>query len=146
MANTSEDRNREPRLARVELPGMNVKSARHATLLGGDESGMHECVWKMPEVRTTGRRQNRPAHIERRGWDFVECSRFEVELIGIPPAPDEPISFSLNGEETGIVPVLLLEQDLERPLAPADDREARRPIAEDFLAGDIFEQVLRVPH
>src|SRR5690606_30249769 len=46
-------------------------------------------------------------------------------------------------EETRIVPVALLEQDVERPLAAADDREARRPEAHDLGAGLLLHDRLR---
>src|SRR5438477_4197393 len=45
-------------------------------------------------------------------------------------------------KQAGVVAIALLDQHVERPLPAPHDREARRAKARDFLACEVFQQLL----
>src|ERR1051326_1946394 len=61
-------------------------------------------------------------------------------------AAGEPVSAASNGKQARIVAVAFFEQDVERPLAAADDREAWRSVADDGNAGLVLEDRLGCPN
>src|SRR5687768_4284043 len=100
----------------------------------------------MAEICASSRRKNRAANVQSRGWDLVECSRGELQTVWVTFAADESIPFPSHRKKAGVIAVVLLKQDVERPLAPTNDGEIRSTVAEHSATGHIFEKPLRASY
>jgi hypothetical protein len=96
----------------------------------------------MTEVGAATGRKHGATPAQRRRRELVKRSGRPVEQMWIAFAVSEPVASPSHRIEAGIVLISLLEEDVECPLSPSYDREARRTISQHRLADEVLQHTL----
>ena len=142
MTHPREQRHRESRLPRIPFPRMDVERARLPAARRGPKRGVHESRRQDPKVGPARRRQRPPRHAQRRRRELRDAPRGSVDPVRIPSATDVPVPTTGHRKERRVVAMPLLDQDIEGPLGPADDREARRPESRHLGTAQVLDDAL----
>ncbi len=125
---------------------MEVQGRRDVSAFVVHEGGPNEPVREQTEIGATAGGQVVTRHAQRRGRHLQEAARIQLQPVRIPLAPRIAVAAPPDGKETRVVAVAFLDQDLQGPLEPGDDREAGRPESRDGFPDDLLEDSLGASH
>src|SRR5690606_22695358 len=133
----------EARLIRVDLPWMDVEGPRHTPPLRVAQRSPGQAVGEQPEIAAPSRGEKLSPDPQGRGGELGQLTAGAPQPVRVPLAAGEAVAFPLHREEAGVVAVALLDQDVQRPLAPRDDGIARRPVTQHVDSCYVLQDGLR---
>lgn len=146
MARPRDPSDGETRLVGIQLPRMQIERGRNAGIGVLTETMTNDTERQVTEVRTAGSRDARAAPRGRSQWQLAQRSRRAMYFVRHHGRRAISVSWTTNGEQTGIVSESFFEQHIERPLASGPNRKVGRTESPHCGTAHIFEHRFRCAH
>src|SRR5690606_42133753 len=115
----------QPRLSRVDLPGVEVEDERFSLAVNGAKPHPTKPVWEQPEVTTTCNRQGIPGKLQCTQWKFGQFIAFIGDQALRPPwRAWHAVPIMVPRKDRGVPGVALICQYIQRPASPICDGSA----------------------
>ena len=146
MARPRDPSDGKTRLVGIQLPRMQIERGRNAGIRVLTETMANDTERQMTEIRAARRRDACAAPCGRRQRQLAQRSRRTMDLVRHHGRRAISVSWTTNGEQTGIVAESFFEQHVERPLASGANRKVGRAESPDRGSTHIFEHRFRCAH
>src|SRR6185503_20632432 len=142
VADSGDVRYGEARLIRVDLPRMDVERCRLAAITRLLKSAANHTEWKLSEIPPTGRRNRVGENSRRRQRELRQPPRWSLDQMRHTLGAGISVSGPPYGEQTRVIAIPFLEQNIASQFAAGHNREIGRAIPDNRAAGHVLERVL----
>lgn len=130
----------------IQLPRMQIERGRNAGIRVLTETMTNDTERQMAEIRAAGSRNARTAPRGRSQRQLAKRSRRAMDFVRHHRRRTISVSWTTNGEQTGIVAESFFEQHVEGPLTSGANRKVGRAESPDRGTAHIFEDGFRCAH
>src|SRR6476661_8428842 len=93
----------QPRLLRIDLPGMHVEHGGTALAIQPADSPRRPGVRQQSKIGTSRHRKIDAAETYRRRWELEQGARRAPQHVNVTPGLGDAVAVVLDGEDAGVV-------------------------------------------